>query len=108
MFTRTWNHHGIRTENNLSPLQILELRRDLFPLPPNNNDWNDNETNFEVPVDTPYVQLDSLDYPLRVEKRELFAEIIRPLSLSVNKNASLVANYSEALITCLRIANDEI
>mmetsp|Transcript_19384 Transcript_19384/g.43200 ORF Transcript_19384/g.43200 Transcript_19384/m.43200 type:complete len:377 (+) Transcript_19384:26-1156(+) len=98
-FIQMWNLHSLSTENNRSPLQLLELRRGGAPAPVD-IDYDtygmDEERDYDEDDEVAAVQVDPLDCPLTEHERRLYAAHIRPLSLQ-DPLDTLFKKYIDAL-----------
>jgi hypothetical protein len=98
-FVAMWNSHSLSTENNRSPLQLLELRRGVVPAPVD-IDYDtygvDEERDYDEDEEVEAVQVDPVDCPLTEEERRVFSAHIRPLSLQ-DSHDILFKKYIDAL-----------
>ena len=88
-FKRSWNNHGISTENNKSPLQLMQLRKDenfgTEWIEETMGNFGSASNDVDMPrvdyPDIPYVELNKRHNPFSEAQYEYFKLHIKPFTL---------------------------
>lgn len=107
-FQERWNLHKIRSENELSPNQLLQIHQEDSGAIPYIDDIGDNNINNNNgrPENLQQVVLEPIKCPLNLEQFEVFSKSISPpISLNLNDRNSFVLIINEALNTYHNICN---
>lgn len=101
-FKQAWNNHSIRTEKQLTPLQLIELNLETIPPPVNAMESDDDEVEEENPEGVQHVQVNPLRCPLTPGQLEYFTS--QCVSLTIDDDTSVLCDrYMNALQFCYRV-----
>lgn len=108
-FKRTWNNHQVSTEKNKTPLQMLEMRSDSFPVEVDNEYEVDEYDQDDISDDGEdySVACDPTCCPLSDHNLSVFQSRVKPIELSTPE--SDLANWFYTTIEyVLEIKRDQL
>jgi hypothetical protein len=107
-FIQAWNHHGLSTENNITPIQLMRIREDFMPPPV---DIEEAEYGVDDDIgdegdEVDFVEVYPLESPFSDIQQELFIQHCNRFGVEEKDEHVLTQYYFEARDLAIQIFNE--